>query len=44
MEDYMNLVLHMEPFRCRFCGLALVVDKISDRVIAAPEKRESTSL
>jgi rubredoxin len=37
-EEYLKVLFPVEPYRCRFCGLALVVDKATDRLIAAPEK------
>jgi hypothetical protein len=37
-EDYNKVLWPVEPYRCRFCGLTLVVDKATDRLIAAPTK------
>ncbi|CEF49017.1 unnamed protein product [uncultured bacterium] len=37
MEDYNKVLFPIEPYRCRFCGLTLVVDKVVDRLIAAPD-------
>jgi hypothetical protein len=38
MEDYDKVLYPIEPYRCHFCGLRLVVDKVTDRLIAAPAK------
>jgi hypothetical protein len=37
LEDYNKVLFPIEPYRCRFCGLTLVVDKVADRLIAAPD-------
>jgi len=39
MEDYNRVLFPIEPYRCRFCGLTLVVDKAADRLIAAPDRK-----
>jgi hypothetical protein len=35
MEDYNKVLFPIEPYRCRFCGLTLVIDTATDLLIAA---------
>jgi hypothetical protein len=40
MEDYNKVLFPIEPYRCRFCGLTLAINKATDRLIAATVKEE----
>jgi len=35
-EDYKKVLYPVTPYCCRFCGLTLVREKATDRLIAAP--------